>query len=83
MIDLKNLPLAGLLGLHAGIMEELRRRGVARNENNPTGNLAEFLFCAAFSWQQAPNSERGFDARDESERWYASVASTRGFHVEG
>ena len=64
MIDLKNLPLAGLLGLHAGIMEELRRRGVARNENNPTGNLAGFLFCAAFSWQQAPNSERGFSASD-------------------
>ena len=45
MIDLKNLPLAGLLGLHAGIMEELRRRGVSRNENNPTGNLTGFLFC--------------------------------------
>ena len=27
MIDLKNLPLGRLLGLHAGIMEELRRRG--------------------------------------------------------
>ena len=64
MIDLKNLLLAGLLGLYAGIMEELRRRGVARNENNPTGNLAGFLFCAAFSWQQAPNSERGFSASD-------------------
>ena len=64
MIDLKNLPLAGLLGLHAGTMEELRRRGVARNENNPTGNLAEFLFCAAFSWQQAPNSEKGSSASD-------------------
>ena len=64
MIDLKNLPLGRLLGLHAGIMEELRRRRVARNENNPTGNLAGFLFCAAFSWQQAPNSEKGFSASD-------------------
>ena len=45
MIDLKNLPLDGLLGLHAGIMEELRRHGVSRNENNPTGNLTGFLFC--------------------------------------
>ena len=25
---------------------------------------AEFLFCGAISWQQAPNSEKGFDARD-------------------
>ena len=64
MIDLKNQSLAGLLGLHAGIMEELQRRGVARNANNPTGNLAEFLFCRAFSWELAPNSERGFNARD-------------------
>ena len=64
MIDLKNPPLAGLLGLYAGIMEELRRRGVARNENNPMGNLAGFLFCAAFSWQQAPNSERVLPASD-------------------
>ena len=64
MIDLKNLPLGRLLGLHADIMEELRRRGIARNENNPTGNLAGYLFCAAFSWQPAPNSEKGFSASD-------------------
>ena len=64
MNDLKHLSLARLLGLYAGIMEELRRRGVARTANNPTGDLAEFLFCRAFSWQPAPNSERGFDATD-------------------
>ena len=64
MNDLKKLSLAGLLGLHAGIMEELRRRGVARSANNPTGSLAEFLFCRAFSWRQASNSEKGFDAKD-------------------
>ena len=64
MSDLENLPLVRLLGLHADIMEELRRRGVARNENNPTGNLAEFLYCRAFCWQPAPNSEKGFSARD-------------------
>ncbi len=33
-----------------------------RSANNPTGDLAEHLFCAAFGWTQAPNSERGFDA---------------------
>ena len=70
MIDLKNMSLHSLLGLHAGIMEELRRRGVARSANSPTGNLAEFLFCRAFSWYQVPNSERGFDARDECGRRY-------------
>lgn len=45
-------------------MEELRRRGVARNENNPAANLAEFLFCGAFDGQRAPNSEKGFSASD-------------------
>ena len=65
MIDLKNLPLASLLGLQAGIMEELRCRGIARTENNLTGNLAEFLFCCALSWRLAPNSEKGFTAWDD------------------
>ena len=70
MNDLSKMTLRRLLGLHAGIMEELRRRGVARNENNPTANLAEFLFCRAYDWQRAPNSEKGFSARDRDGRRY-------------
>ena len=53
MSELKGVSLRDLLGLHAGTMEELRRRGVARSANNPTGSLAEFLFCRAYSWEQA------------------------------
>ena len=64
MPDLKNMPLNDLLALHAAIMNQLRDRGVARSANNPTGDLAEYLFCRAFGWQQAPNSEKGFDATD-------------------
>ena len=64
MIDLKNLSSRNLLSLHAGIMEELRRRGVVRSANNPKGDLAEFLFCRAFSWKQERNAVRGFDASD-------------------
>jgi len=30
--------------------------------NNPTGDLAEHLFCKAFGWDQASNSVKGFDA---------------------
>lgn len=59
---LAQMPAAELLRLHAQIGEELRARGVVRSANNPTGDLAEHLFCAAFGWAQAPNSERGFDA---------------------
>uniref|UniRef100_UPI0035B0F975 hypothetical protein n=1 Tax=Paenirhodobacter enshiensis TaxID=1105367 RepID=UPI0035B0F975 len=62
MSDLSQLTAAKLLALHAQIGEELRSRGVLRTANNPTGDLAEYLFCAAFGWTQAPNSERGFDA---------------------
>lgn len=50
--------------LQAAIMEELRSREVLRSANNPTGDLAEYLFCAAFGWKQAANSEKGFDATD-------------------
>ena len=64
MSEVRDGSVQDLLSLHAGIMDELRRRGVARSANNPTGELAEFLFCGAFSWQQADNSEKGFDARD-------------------
>ena len=70
MIDLKNKSIRSLLHLHADIMEELRCRGVVQSANNPTGDLAEFLFCRAFSWQQAPNSEKGFDAQDEHGKRY-------------
>ena len=45
-------------------MEALRRRRIAWNENSPTGDLARFVFCTAFSWQRAPNSEKGFSASD-------------------
>ncbi len=62
MHELKNLTVAELLNLHTQIGEELRARGIVRSANNPTGDLAEYLFCAAFGWTQAPNSEPGYDA---------------------
>ena len=58
----KPLSVSELLVLHARVSEELRGRGVVRSENNPTGDLAEYLFCKAFGWAQAPNSVRGYDA---------------------
>ena len=68
--EFKDVSLRDLLGLHVGIMDELRRRGVARSANNPTGSLAEFLFCRAFSWEQSDNSQRGYDAVDGSGKGY-------------
>lgn len=62
MTDLKGLSAADLLVLHARIGDELRVRGVVRTGNNPVGDLAEVLFCRAFGWQQAGNSNRNVDA---------------------
>ena len=63
MKDLSKLASSELLALHAEIGEALRERGVVRSSNNPAGDLAEYLFCKAFGWKQAPKSEKGYDAR--------------------
>lgn len=62
MMDIGNLSADQLLALHARITEELRDRGVTRSANNPTGDLAEHLFCKAFGWSQAGNSNANIDA---------------------
>ena len=62
VISLEPYTSAELLDLHAAITLELGQRGVLRSANNPTGDLAEYLFCEAFGWKQAQNSESGFDA---------------------
>jgi hypothetical protein len=64
MTDLADHTPRDLLRLHAGISDELRRRGLVRSANNPVGDFAEYLFCRAFGWQQAGSSEKGYDARD-------------------
>jgi hypothetical protein len=53
-----------LLALHSSILEELRSRGILRTANNPTGDLAEHLFCKTFGWKQEGNSSKSFDAVD-------------------
>ncbi|WP_338550522.1 hypothetical protein [Roseovarius phycicola] len=66
--DLANLTIAELLKLHVDVNEELRSRGVLRTANNPTGDLAEFLFCKTFGWHQESNSAKSFDATDAEGR---------------
>ena len=63
-MDLKPLIVSELLQTHSNTMVELRERGILRSANNPTGDYAEWLFCSAFSWEQAANSVKGYDARD-------------------
>ena len=68
MSDLDALDAPALLALHAAVSRELRRRGITRSANAPTGDLAEALFCRAFGWTMAQKSEAGADAVDGAGR---------------
>jgi hypothetical protein len=61
-MNLSELTPPQLLALHAKLCDELRSRGITRSANNPTGDLAEYLFCKAFGWTQAGNSHANVDA---------------------
>ena len=61
-MDLTGLTPPQLLVLHSKLADELRARGITRSSNNPTGDLAEYLFCRAFGWEQADNSQAKVDA---------------------
>ena len=58
-----------LLAFHNHVAQELRLRKITRSANNPTGDVAELLFCEAFGWTQENNSKKGYDALDGSVRY--------------
>lgn len=62
MEELPKLSSKALLALHPKIADELRARGITRTANNPTGDLAEHLFCSAFGWTRAGSSLPNVDA---------------------
>jgi hypothetical protein len=62
MIDIDDLKPMHLLALHARVAERLRECGVLRSANNPTGDLAEYLFCLAFGWDRTGRSHPAADA---------------------
>jgi len=61
-MDLTTMTPPELLLLHSKVADQLRERGITRSSNNPTGDLAEYLFCKAFGWTQADNSHANVDA---------------------
>ena len=63
-MNLSEMTPPQLLALHAKLCDELQSRGITRSANNPTGDLAEYLFCKAFGWTQAGNSHANVDAVD-------------------
>ena len=70
MTDIAKLSTSDLLTLYARIINELRSRGLTRSANSPVGDLAEYLFCKAFNWEQAGNSKANLDAVDSEGNRY-------------
>jgi hypothetical protein len=61
-VDISQLSAIQLLALHTQVGERLRELGITRSSNNPTGDLAEYLFCKAFGWKQVTKSTAHIDA---------------------
>lgn len=74
--NLDSLSALQLLKLHALVGETLRSRGITRTSNNPTGDLAEHLFCRAFAWTQHNNSKANIDAVD-ADGWKYQIKGRR------
>ena len=66
---MKDLSLSQIFALYTQINEELREREVVRSANNPTGELAEYLFVTGYGWDIAENSQKGYDATKEGVRF--------------
>ena len=64
--ELPDLSVPELLATHSAVIEELRRRGVVRSKNNPTGDYAEWLVSSKLGLTLESNSAKGFDAVDHS-----------------
>ena len=59
-----------LLAGYSAILSELHCRRVMRSSGNLLGDYAELLFCRAFGWSRAENSQSGFDATDRNGTHY-------------
>jgi hypothetical protein len=69
-MEYKSLTEAELLRMHAGIIEELHRRGVVRTGNNPIGDYTEWLVCDRLGLKLQPNSRASYDGVDSNELKY-------------
>ena len=62
--NLASLTISELLQAHSSVLDELKRRGVVRSKNNPTGDYAEWLAATRLGLKLETNSAKGFDATD-------------------
>lgn len=62
MSNVTTLSSGELLSLYAGVLVELRRRGIVRTANNPVADLGERLFCDAMGWDREAHQSTNYDA---------------------
>jgi hypothetical protein len=60
-LGFKRLSDLELLQGYAGLMGELRSRGILRTANNPVADYTEWLVCRALGLDQQANSNAGYD----------------------
>lgn len=59
--DLATVSVGQLLERYAGILAELRLRGLVRTNNAPIGDLAEYCAAIVYDGLLAPKSEKSYD----------------------
>jgi len=67
-IDLSGLRVRDLLRLEAGVVAELRDRGLVRTNNKPLGDIAEQVVLRARGGALEPNSTKSHDITTPDER---------------
>ena len=66
--DLSSLKVKELLQLEAGVVAELRDRGLVRTNNKPLGDIAERIVLVARGGRLEPNSAKSHDVTDPEGR---------------
>lgn len=66
--DLSDFSVKNLLQLEAGVVTELRGRGLVRTNNKPLGDIAEQIVLAARGGFLEPNSTKSHDVTDSKGR---------------
>ena len=64
MQNLNTCSVKELLVLYSAVLQSLKDKNIIRTNNNPVGDLSEQVFSAAFNWQKALNSNKGYDCTD-------------------
>jgi hypothetical protein len=69
--------VATLLGEYVSALDGLKNLKVILTDNNPAGDLAEWLFAKTYGFKVMRSSETGFDVKDEDKNVRYQVKARR------